>query len=82
MLDKQEGFVKKLDEDLEKMEDVAKSFVGFTEKEIRDAIISLGRFKAPGPDGIPGVALHCTIDVLMHFWVKLFNSCGRLGYFS
>ena len=79
--DKQEGFVKKLDEDLEKMEEVAKSFVPFTEKEIRDAIISLGCFKAPGPDGIPGVALHCSVGILMPFWLKLFNSCGRLGYF-
>ena len=79
--EKQKDFVEKLGEDLNKMDPVAKSFVDFTEKEIRDAIISLGRFKAPGPDGIPGVALHCTIDVLMPFWVKLFNSCGRLGYF-
>ena len=79
--EKQKDFVEKLGEDLNKMDPVAKSFVDFTEKEIRDAIISLGCFKAPGPDGIPGVALHCTIDVLMPFWVKLFNSCGRLGYF-
>ena len=67
--------------DLEKLDSVESSFVDFTLVEIRDAILSLGCFKAPGPDGIPGVALHCTVDVLLPFWFKLFNSCGRMGYF-
>ena len=73
--------MEQLGDDLKKLDPVSKSFVDFTEKEVRDAIISLGCFKAPGPDGIPGVALHCTVDILMPFWLKLFNGCGRLGYF-
>ena len=71
--EKQKDFVEQLGDDLKKLDPVSKSFVNFTDKEVRDVIISLGCFKSPGPDGIPGVALHCTVDVLMPFWLKLFN---------
>ena len=79
--EKQKKFVEKLAHDLDKLDSVDKSFVEFTLVEIKDAILSLGCYKAPGPDGIPGVALHSTIDVLLPFWSLLFNSCGRMGYF-
>ena len=80
----QQSLVDELKSELDEMEltePTRFSFEDFSVKEVKDALLSLGMYKSPGPDGIPGITIHASIDILLPFWVMLFNACGRLGYF-
>ncbi|KAJ5565518.1 reverse transcriptase, partial [Penicillium frequentans] len=53
-----------------------------TTKEIRNTIERSAPNKAPGPDGIPNLALKHAIRIpaVLTFLATLFNACLRLGY--
>ncbi|KAJ6117949.1 reverse transcriptase [Penicillium sp. IBT 18751x] len=55
-----------------------------TAKEIRDAIDRAAPDKAPGPDGIPNLAIQRAIQVpgVLTFLTNLFNACLNAGYCS
>ena len=51
-----------------------------TEEELRKAIDSLARGKAPGGDGIPAQMLQCAKSTLLHHLYELLRQCWEEGY--
>ena len=51
-----------------------------TEEELRKAIDSLARGKAPGGDGILAEVLQCTKSTLLHHLYELLCQCWEEGY--
>ncbi|XP_029054470.2 uncharacterized protein LOC114881775 [Osmia bicornis bicornis] len=53
----------------------------FVNEDVRYAMGMLKKGKAPGPDEIPGEAVHVLRNTASGWVCALFNSCLRLGYF-
>lgn len=53
-----------------------------TEQEVRRAVLRAAPNKAPGPDGIPNMALHraLALPAFLTYLTDLFNACLQLGY--
>jgi len=51
-----------------------------TLQEVERAISNAAADTAPGPDGIPNLALQKALPTIKHFLVNLFNECLRHGY--
>jgi hypothetical protein len=53
----------------------------FSQTEVDVAISQIGRNKAPGDDGIPGIAIQKLAEVMNNDILSLANDCLLLGYF-
>ena len=50
-----------------------------TLEELKTACLRLGNKKAPGPDGIPNIALKKAISIAPDMFLHMYNSCLQEG---
>jgi hypothetical protein len=51
-----------------------------TEEEVARAVNCAAPLKAPGPDGIPNIAIQKALPLIRPYLTHLFNACLSLGY--
>lgn len=63
------------------LEDPIQTEIPFTMKEVRNAIYSFNKKKAPGPDNIDHLILRSVFETIPETILNMFNSCLNLNYF-
>ena len=53
----------------------------FTVQEVRNVVMSMGKNKAPGEDGIPSEVLKSVVEILPRYMTSIYNGCLRKGTF-
>ena len=53
----------------------------FTVQEVKNLVMSMGKIKAPGEDGIPSEVFKSVVEILPRYMTAIYNGCLRKGTF-
>jgi len=53
----------------------------FTVQEVKNMVLGMGKYKAPGEDGIPSEVFKCVVEILSRYMTAIYNGCPRKGTF-
>jgi len=53
----------------------------FTVQEVKNVVLSMGKNKAPGEDGIPSEVFKSVIEILPRYMTAIYTGCLRKGTF-